>query len=152
MFVNEIKHKFCTIFEIVEEDAFSAGPLKAYIFYPNPFLYVLPKKPGYKHLLATHDDCFMFKTFFSLVNNKGFLFCLVIHPNTYTLIHVDQSPMSPSILYSYTTYTSCVIFHSWWVSRMLHFVVYVYESKYSVLCRKIPVSTINAVRKKSETK
>ena len=31
--------------------------LKAYIFYPNRFLYVLPKRPGNEHLLATHVYC-----------------------------------------------------------------------------------------------
>ena len=53
-------------------------PVKAFIFYPNSFIYVLPKKPRNKHSLATHDDYFMFKTFFSQVNNKGFF--LMIHP------------------------------------------------------------------------
>ena len=52
--------------------------LLAYICYPNSFLYVLPKKPGNKHLLATRDFYFMFKSFFSQVNNKGVF--LVIHP------------------------------------------------------------------------
>ena len=53
---------------------FLQDPIKAYIFYPNRFLYVVPKKEGNKHLLATHDDYFMIKAFFSQVNNKVFLF------------------------------------------------------------------------------
>ena len=51
---------------------FLQDPLKAYIFYPNRFLYVLQIKPRNKHLLATRDYYFMFKTFFSQVNNKDF--------------------------------------------------------------------------------
>ena len=53
---------------------FLQNPLKAYIFYSNRFLYVLPKKISNKHLLATHDYYFMFKTVFSQVNNKEFFF------------------------------------------------------------------------------
>ena len=49
---------------------FLQDPLKAYIFYPIRFFYVLPKK--YKSMMATHDYYFMFKTFFSQGNNKGF--------------------------------------------------------------------------------
>ena len=59
---------------------FLQDPLKAYIFYQNLFLYVLRKKPWNKHLLATHDYYFMFKTFFSPMNNKDFILFLVIHP------------------------------------------------------------------------
>ena len=51
---------------------FLQDPTEAHIFYPNSFIYVLLKKPGNKDLLATHDDYFMFKTFFSRVNNKGY--------------------------------------------------------------------------------
>ena len=53
---------------------FLQDPQKAYIFYPNSFLYVLPKKISNKHLMATHDYYFMFKTFFSQVNNKEIFF------------------------------------------------------------------------------
>ena len=56
---------------------FLQDPLKAFIFYPDRFLYLLPEKSRNIYLLATHDYYFMFKTFFSLVNNKGFY--LVIH-------------------------------------------------------------------------
>ena len=51
---------------------FLQDPLKAYIFYPNRFLYVLPKKNRNQHLLATHDYYFIFKSFFSQMNNKRF--------------------------------------------------------------------------------
>ena len=51
---------------------FLQDPLKAYILYLNNFIYVLPKKTRNKHLLATHDYYFLFKTFFSQVNNKGY--------------------------------------------------------------------------------
>ena len=58
---------------------FLQDPLKAYIFYPNRFSTFYRKiKPRNKYLLATHDYYFLFKTFFSQVNNKGFF--LVIHP------------------------------------------------------------------------
>ena len=40
-------------------------PLKAYIFYPNRFLYVLPKTPRNKLLLAIHDYYFMIEMFLS---------------------------------------------------------------------------------------
>ena len=48
------------------------------IFCIEIVFYVLPKKPGNKHLLATRDYYFIFKTFFSQVNNRIFFF--VIHP------------------------------------------------------------------------
>ena len=51
---------------------FLQDPLKAFIFYPIRFLYVLSKKPLNKDLLETHDYYFMFKTFFTQVNNKVF--------------------------------------------------------------------------------
>ena len=59
---------------------FPQDPQKDYIFHPNHFLYALPKKPRNKLLLVTRDYYFiyMFKTFFSKVNNKGFF--LVIRP------------------------------------------------------------------------
>ena len=57
---------------------FLQDPLKAYIFYPNRFFYVLPKKPTNKHLLATRGHYILFKTIFCQVNNKGIV--LVIHP------------------------------------------------------------------------
>ena len=51
---------------------FLQDPLNAYIFYPNRFICVLPKKTRSKYLLATHDYYFMFKTFFSQMNNHFF--------------------------------------------------------------------------------
>ena len=47
-------------------------PIKAYIFYPDRFLNVLPKKTRNKHLLATHGYYLLFKTFFFQMNNKDF--------------------------------------------------------------------------------
>ena len=54
------------------EDAFSAGTPTSQYFISKRFPYVLPQKPRNKHLLATHDYYFMFKTFFSQMNNKVF--------------------------------------------------------------------------------
>ena len=67
---------------------FLQDPPKGYIFCPNSFLYALPKKPRNlarnKELLATHDFYFIFKAFFSQMNNKGFF--LVIDPLNLNLI------------------------------------------------------------------
>ena len=63
-------HQFCSICEIVEEDGFSAGPQKAYIFYVNHFLYVLQKKSRNKLCLESHDTYALFRMFFSQVYNK----------------------------------------------------------------------------------
>ena len=60
---------------------FLPDPVKAYIFYPNRFLYVLSKKPRNEHLHVTHDYYFVNKTFFSQMNDKRFF--LVIHPLKY---------------------------------------------------------------------
>ena len=51
---------------MVGEDAFSAGPpITANIVNPTRLIYVSPKKPRNKLLLAAHVYYFIFKTFFS---------------------------------------------------------------------------------------
>ena len=45
MFVNEIKINFGLSVKVQVKMHFLQDPLKAYIFHPNRFLYVLPKKP-----------------------------------------------------------------------------------------------------------
>ena len=45
VFVNEIKNKFCSICEIVGEDAFSAGPLKSLFFMQIVFFTFYRKIP-----------------------------------------------------------------------------------------------------------
>ena len=50
------------------------GPLKAYIFYANHFVYDLKKKSKNKNLFFYSYTCFLFRIFFSKVNNKTILF------------------------------------------------------------------------------
>ena len=52
------------------------GPQKAYIFYAIHFLYVFQKKSRNKLWMGTHAYYFLFNTFFSHVNNKGFFFII----------------------------------------------------------------------------
>ena len=56
---------------------FLQDPLKAHIFYQTRFLYGLPKNPEINICWQLMIIIFLFKTFFSLVNNKVFF---VIHP------------------------------------------------------------------------
>ena len=65
--VNEIKHLFCYICEIVGGDRFSAGPPKSVYFLCNSFFSVFQKKYRNKLWMRKH-------VYYFLVNNKWSFF------------------------------------------------------------------------------
>ena len=60
---------------------FLQDPQKAYIFHVNRFLYILQKKSINKLCLRPHDTYFLFRTFFSQVNNKDDFFSIGQSPS-----------------------------------------------------------------------
>ena len=73
VFVNQIKHQFCSISEIVREERFSPGPPKSVYFLCKSSSLHFSKKYLKKNWRKFTHDYFLFKTLFSQVNNIFFL-------------------------------------------------------------------------------